>query len=355
MANMKEKRSRIARWPCLAAALAAFVACSDGPPDGEGHDTDGDSDSGDDTDSGSDSGSEPNDFVESHLPISPPPVALNRKVAVLFVPGSLADDYVLPDSVIAEIDGEPARLFPYHRDTSGNREFRFVPFPLWTPGSEVTVRILEGVTFTGSGESMAGDFAWSFQVEDAPFEEIWDPQTSTDLTPGELETAAAGGPLFQTADIVNDWQDPDSTLYLLSEPADPEDPEVLALAAKLRDSMTGVGGIGLAAPQIGVNRRLFGARLEGRPAAAYVNPVIVDWAEDEIHYWQNGFASEGCLSIPGVPAKVARPRWIVVEYHTAEGELVQDDYLETNAATTFLHEYDHLNGILITDRQEQKP
>jgi peptide deformylase len=334
----------------MACAIAALPSCGDDPS--------GDDDAGADADTATDSDSggevEPNDFVESHAPLSPPPVRLNRKIAVVFVPSSQAADFVLPQSVAAEIDGEASLLFPYYREANGNREFRFVPFPLWTPGSEITVRIFEGVTYDGSGESMVGDFAWTFSVEDTPFAEAYDPLSTAALTADELDLSAAGGAVFQPANVVGEWQDPESTLYLVSEPADPADQDLLALAVKLRDSLVSVGGIGLAAPQIGINRRLFGARLAGRPAAAYVNPLIVDWSADQVYYWQNGLGGEGCLSIGGVSAKVARPRWIVVDYYTEDGILVQDDYLETNAAVTFLHEYDHLNGILITDRQEQK-
>jgi peptide deformylase len=296
----------------------------------------------------------PNDFVESYGPITPPAVRANRPVAVVFNPSSQAGDHVVPASVTATIDGAGARLFPYLKDAAANREFHHVPFPFWTPGSQVTVTVLAGAAYAGSGESMQDDLTWTFQVEAAPIHESYDAASTTALSADELAAAAAGGTTFLSANILKDWQDASSTLHLFSEPVDFEDPDVLALAAKLRDSLDGVSGIGLAAPQIGINRRLFGAELPGRSPEAYLNPVIVDWSQDQVYYWQNGLALEGCLSIPGVPAKVARPRWIVVDYHTADGTLVTNDRLEADTAVVFLHEYDHLNGILITDRQEVK-
>lgn len=295
----------------------------------------------------------PDPFVESWSPTSPPAVRMNQRLAVTFAPGAQADDWIDLETVSAEIDGVPARLFPVYEEGDPNRELRLVPFPVWTPGAEITVRILAGVAYAGSGESLGTDFVWTFRIEDAPFTETFDPATTPDLTADELALAVGDATRFVPADVVTDWQDPGSTLYLVSAPVDPTDPDVLALGAKLRDSLASVSGVGLAAPQIGVNRRLFGARLPGRAAEAYVDPVIVDWSRGEIQYWYNGQA-EGCLSIPGVSARVARPQWVVVSYFDASGTWVEGDTLEGNTAVVFLHEYDHLNGILITDRQEQQ-
>jgi len=327
-------------------------AGSDSGGDSDGDiDTDTDSDSDADSDGDVDSG---NAFVESYEPISPPPVRLNQRIRVTFVPSSVSGDYITPASVIMNIDGTANRIWPYNKNTSANREFHFVPFPVWEPATAYTITILEGVQYFQSKESMTGDFEWSFETEDVAFHENYESGVTEPLSAAELLLAAAGGATFRTADILKDWTDPQSTLYDISEPVDPSDPDVQALAAKLRDSLAAVSGIGLAAPQIGINRRVFGAQPTGRAAEGFINPVILDWDKVTVFYWQNGLSNEGCLSIPGNPAKVARPTWIRVSYYTADGTFVADDYLEKNTAVPFLHEYDHLNGILITDRQESK-
>jgi len=76
---------------------------------------------------------------------------------------------------------------------------------------------------------------------------------------------------------------------------------------------------------------------------AFVNPRVVDYLEDD---WYYGYA-EGCLSIDGVSSIVGRPAWISVEFDTPEGGHVTGYELENFDAKVFLHEYDHLNGILI--------
>lgn len=341
--------SKLERTPVWLAALAgAFLfACG-------GSDSPGDVDGGADAEVLADAFVEPNAFVESYAPITPPAVRMNRGVAVVFTPSSQADDYIDADTVSGEIDGEAARLVPYYSNVNGNREYRYVPFPLWTPGSDVTVRVDEGVAYSGSGESMVGDFAFGFHVEDTPLEETFEAGVTPALSASELELAAAGADTFLDENVVKDWQDPDSTLYLVSGAVDPDDPDIRELAQKMIDSLDPLVAVGLAAPQIGINRRMFSAQLGVRPAEAYINPVIVDWAKDDWYYLQNGMGREGCLSIEGVRAKVARPRWIKVSYYTSDGTYEEEDYLEKDDAVVFLHEYDHLNGILMTDRRESQ-
>lgn len=341
--------SKLERTPVwLAALTSAFLfACG-------GSDSSGDVDGGADAEVLADAFVEPNAFVESYAPITPPAVRMNRGVAVVFTPSSQADDYIEEDTVSGEVDGETVRLVPYYSEASGNREYRYVPFPLWTPGSDVTVRVHEGVAYGGSGESMVGDFAFGFRVEDAPFHETFEDGVTTALSESELEVAAAGGDTFAEENVVKDWQSPDSTLYLVSEPVDPSDPDVLALASKLIDSLDPLVAAGLAAPQIGVNRRMFAAQFGTRPADAYINPVIVDWAKDDWYYLQNGAGREGCVSIDDVRCKVARHRWIKASFYTSDGSYEEAVYFENYDAVLFQHEYDHLNGILMTDRREEQ-
>lgn len=105
-------------------------------------------------------------------------------------------------------------------------------------------------------------------------------------------------------------------------------------------------GIGLAAPQVGVLRRIFVMQLDpNTPVKAYINPEVLSH-EDYAYF------TEGCLSIPGFNAKVKRPYRIHVRYQDEEGK-VHEETLEDLPARCFLHEFDHLNGILFLDRAEE--
>ena len=116
--------------------------------------------------------------------------------------------------------------------------------------------------------------------------------------------------------------------------------EVERMIAIMRDGM----GVGLAATQLGVLRRLlvFRAGADGEPTAL-VNPVI-EWLSDE-----GSLAEEGCLSLPRVTMDVERPLHARVSGRDAEGEeiVIEASGLE---ARVLQHELDHLDGILILDR-----
>ena len=104
-------------------------------------------------------------------------------------------------------------------------------------------------------------------------------------------------------------------------------------------------GVGIAAPQVGVLRRLILVQrvdMEGEPFIPYVNPEIV-WQSDSTRT-----GGEGCLSIPGLYGFVTRPAAVAVRYLTPEGPWT--DTVSGFTATIFQHEIDHLNGILYTDR-----
>lgn len=124
---------------------------------------------------------------------------------------------------------------------------------------------------------------------------------------------------------------------------DPKELETEMLAC-----MFAYGGIGLAAPQVGIRTRVF---TMGHPtllanSLAVFNPVIIDCGTDlrEIE--------EGCLSFPNVYAKIKRPSWIEVKYFNSNGEEVIHR-LEGYNCVCFLHEMDHLNGIVFKDRLSQ--
>jgi len=127
------------------------------------------------------------------------------------------------------------------------------------------------------------------------------------------------------------------------------------LVQDLHDTMQEEGGIGIAAPQIGVSLRVMvvasqpNARYPNAPAMAPIvmlNPELV-WASDVIAKdW------EGCLSVPGIRAQVPRSVHIRVRY--TDASTLQETHIEYHdfVARVWLHEFDHLNGILYPDRME---
>lgn len=112
---------------------------------------------------------------------------------------------------------------------------------------------------------------------------------------------------------------------------------------------TAMPGVGIAAPQVGILRRVILVQrfdLEGEPFIAYVNPEIIEYS-DSVR-----IGGEGCLSIPDVYGKVSRAATIIVKYDTCDGKQGIDTVSGFTAAI-FQHETDHLNGILFTDRMEE--
>ena len=102
------------------------------------------------------------------------------------------------------------------------------------------------------------------------------------------------------------------------------------------------GGVGLAAPQLGIKKRIF---IMGNftKLVACINPKIVSLSEDRTN------DIEGCLSFPNLFMRVKRPTKCVVQYYTASGELVERE-LTGLESRVFLHEYDHLIGVTFNQR-----
>ena len=131
--------------------------------------------------------------------------------------------------------------------------------------------------------------------------------------------------------------------------------ELQTLAQDMLDTMQAEGGIGIAAPQIGVALRVMvvasqpNARYPHAPAMAptvMLNPVL-EWSSDiTVKDW------EGCLSVPGIRARIPRSTHIRVHYIDAftqqENKIEYHDFV----ARVWLHEFDHLNGIVYPDRME---
>lgn len=131
-----------------------------------------------------------------------------------------------------------------------------------------------------------------------------------------------------------------------------EDKATQQLAKDLWDALThsAVEGVGIAAPQIGVSKRVFILRKGDKDYKAYVNPKII-WESEEVGPGKDrkdGVFLEGCLSIPGIYGPVIRPLAIEVEYLTLQGKTVREK-LKEPVSRYFQHELDHLNGVLFID------
>lgn len=109
------------------------------------------------------------------------------------------------------------------------------------------------------------------------------------------------------------------------------------------ETMYATDGIGLAAPQIGVSKRIFVCDDGTGVVRKVINPVITPLTEDTQEY------EEGCLSVPGIFKKVERPKKINIKYLNENGEEIEET-LEGFLPVVMQHENDHLNGILFVER-----
>ena len=137
---------------------------------------------------------------------------------------------------------------------------------------------------------------------------------------------------------------PDPRLKKMSTPVQTFDADLRALAARMLDLMREARGVGLAAPQVGQNIRLFVMNATGelQDDRVYVNPVLSDAdGEDEVE--------EGCLSLPGINLDVARPTKVHMQAQDLDGKPI-DEVAEGFVARVWQHEFDHLNGVMLTDR-----
>ena len=139
---------------------------------------------------------------------------------------------------------------------------------------------------------------------------------------------------------------PDPHLLKQSVNIEKIDAEVKALAEDLVDTMYSAEGVGLAAPQIGINKRVFvmdcNNDQEKKEYVIVINPEIMSFSEELKTY------KEGCLSIPEITEEVVRPEKVSVSYEDLSGKL-KTEKLEGLWATCFQHELDHLNGKLFID------
>jgi len=135
---------------------------------------------------------------------------------------------------------------------------------------------------------------------------------------------------------------------------DPRSAEITTLSVDLHEAMTGLNLVGLAAPQIGISLRAFvmqsrkGPRYPNAPEIppiTVINPKVISQSETLLR------GIEGCGSIPGFRCLVSRPASIQASWLDLESVQIEMELTDL-AARVFLHELDHLDGVLFLDRLE---
>ena len=137
----------------------------------------------------------------------------------------------------------------------------------------------------------------------------------------------------------------DPILRTVCRPVDAITPRVLTLLDDMIDTMRAANGVGLAAPQVGIMKRIVVVETEPGNVIELINPKIIAFAGE-----QEG--QEGCLSVPGEAGIVKRPMHVTVRAMNRKGETFEisgSDLL----ARAFCHELDHLDGILYTEVMER--
>lgn len=137
----------------------------------------------------------------------------------------------------------------------------------------------------------------------------------------------------------------DPLLRKVCKPVESFDEKLAQLLDDMADTLHTVGGLGLAAPQVGILKRVCIVEYDNR-LYELVNPVLLKSRGKCID-------NEGCLSVPGYRGLVERPQTVDVEYYDRQG-VKRVQHAEGYFARVFLHEMDHLDGILFSDRMIKK-
>ncbi|MBE6221374.1 MAG: peptide deformylase [Rikenellaceae bacterium] len=175
---------------------------------------------------------------------------------------------------------------------------------------------------------------------------------SEGFTPHEKEVIAAGEVDIMALTTIANEQD-SILLRSKSEPltremVESKEFEVLCrrMLATVQDPLN--EGVGIAAPQVGLLRRLVAVQRfdkEGEPFEFFVNPEIVELGDDV------ELGGEGCLSVPEIRGEVRRAQSLVLRYRDAAFE-ERTERVEGFTAVIFQHEIDHLDGVLFIDKME---
>lgn len=137
----------------------------------------------------------------------------------------------------------------------------------------------------------------------------------------------------------------DETLRKVCRPVDKITPRVLTLLDDMVETMRAAEGVGLAAPQVGILKRIVVVETEPGEVIELINPKIIAFSGEQT-------GEEGCLSVPGRSGIVTRPMHVTVRALNRHGETV--DYTGSGLkARAFCHELDHLDGKLYVDRASE--
>jgi peptide deformylase len=122
------------------------------------------------------------------------------------------------------------------------------------------------------------------------------------------------------------------------------DKKILVLIEDMLDTMYDAGGVGLAAPQVGILKRLvvIDVSEEGDDPIILINPIILDMDGEQT-------GDEGCLSVPGKVGTVTRPNYVKVKAYNTDMEEIYIEGTEL-LARALCHEIDHLNGVLYMEK-----
>ena len=148
--------------------------------------------------------------------------------------------------------------------------------------------------------------------------------------------------MFEDLEIIHY---PDPRLRKISEPVERFDDKLRTLVARMFELMRAHKGVGLAAPQVGQNIRLFIMNPSGEAGddRVYINPSLSEPAGSE----EEG--EEGCLSLPEILGKIMRTKTLRLDAQDLEGKPFTDTQ-SGYITRIWQHEFDHLNGTLIVDR-----
>lgn len=138
---------------------------------------------------------------------------------------------------------------------------------------------------------------------------------------------------------------PAAVLRRKAEPIPQINDVVREVARRMVELMHEAEGVGLAAPQVGLSWRLFVANPTGEPDdnRVYINPRLIQPSR------QMAIHEEGCLSLPQVRGEVSRPETITIQALGLDGQPVEET-AGSLRGRVWQHEFDHLEGILITDK-----
>ena len=137
-------------------------------------------------------------------------------------------------------------------------------------------------------------------------------------------------------------QEPDEALHKRCKEVKDTSPRIRELVADMIETMHEAGGVGLAAPQVGILKRVFVVDTTGEDAFCCINPEILSEEGEQTGY-------EGCLSLPGVSGKVTRAKKVKIKAFNENMEPFEME-AEDLVARAILHEYDHLEGIMYTEK-----